>query len=57
MPRGHETQVLKPTENNVLKLYRNGHESLAFRQFCKLEENQALSHDERFTKFNNLVQT
>lgn len=50
-----ETQVLKPTEHNVVKLYRDGYESLAFRQFCKLEENNGLSHDELTGKFSDLI--
>ncbi|RDH41895.1 hypothetical protein [Zooshikella ganghwensis] len=51
-----ETQVLKLTESNVLKLYRDGYESLAFRQFRKLEENQGLPQDKLDTLFAELVQ-
>lgn len=50
-----ETQVLMLTERNVLKLYRKGYESLAFRQFCKLEENNGVSRVELTAKFAGFV--
>ncbi|WP_027710281.1 hypothetical protein [Zooshikella ganghwensis] len=46
---------MKLTTDNVRQLYRDGYESLAFRQFCKLKNHKSYTKDELAAKFADFV--
>ncbi|MBU2709853.1 hypothetical protein [Zooshikella harenae] len=46
---------MKLTTDNVRQLYRDGYESLAFRQFCKLKKHKSYTKEELAVKFADFV--